>query len=141
MGAISRSFLFTVFGLALLGSTLVRASERAIAAQRDKDLAIVLTNEPGELHEGNNGFCVLFQRDGTADAADVRDVALNFILVVGRMWQQPRPAFLIQDGVGRYCGTVNLGRLYYSPSNFYVILDYVDVSGNKRSKRFFVAVR
>ncbi|HUE56730.1 MAG TPA: hypothetical protein VMO76_12920, partial [Candidatus Udaeobacter sp.] len=69
------------------------------------------------------------------------NVAAEFSLLVGRIEEKPIVAHLSQKGTGEYCGDIDLGRQYYSPSSYYVFVRYIDPANNKRKKRFFVAVR
>ena len=113
----------------------------AIASGRAGDLSIELTNENGRLRAGENDLCLTFRKTETATLADVRNVAAEFSLLVGKIEEKPIIAHLSLKGVGEYCGELDLGRQYYSPSSYYVFVRYIDPANNKRKKRFFVAVR
>ena len=113
----------------------------AIASGRVRDLSIDLSNENGRLRAGENGLCITFRKTETGTLADVRNVAAEFSLLVGKIEEKPIVAHLSLKGVGEYCGEIDLGRQFYSPSSYYVFVRYVDPAGNKRKKRFFVAVR
>jgi len=116
-------------------------SRTAIASGRAKDLFIELTNENGRLRAGENNLCIKFQKTETGAHVEVRNVAAEFSLLVGKIEEKPIAAHLSYKGAGEYCGKIDLGRQYYSPSSYYVFLRYIDPANNKRKKRFFVAVR
>lgn len=113
----------------------------AIASGRAGDLSIELSNENGGLRAGENDLCITFRKTETGTLVDVRNVAAEFSLLVGRIEEKPIVAHLFQKGTGEYCGEIDLGRQYYSPSSYYVFVQYIDPAGYKRKKRFFVAVR
>ena len=116
-------------------------SRTAIASGRAKDLFIELTNENGRLRAGENDLCITFQKTETGGHVEVRNVVAEFSLLVGKIQEKPIVAHLSQKGTGEYCGEVDLGRQYYSPSSYYVFVRYIDPANNKRKKRFFVAVK
>jgi hypothetical protein len=113
----------------------------AIASGRARDLSIELSNENGRLRAGENDLCITFRTTETGTLVDVRNVAAEFSLLVGRIEEKPIVAHLSQKGTGEYCGDIDLGRQYYSPSSYYVFVRYIDQTGSKRKKRLFVAVR
>ena len=49
-----------------------RATETTLASKRTRDLVIAITSSQGGLKSGENSFCVLFQKAGTDEPADVR---------------------------------------------------------------------
>lgn len=116
-------------------------SRTTIASGRAKDLSIELRNENGRLRAGENDLCITFQKTETGTHVEVRNVAAKFSLLVGKIEEKPIVAHLSQKGTGEYCGDIDLGRQYYSPSSYYVFVRYIDPVNNKRKKRFFVAVR
>jgi hypothetical protein len=116
-------------------------SEKTIASKRVRNVVIEFTNGSGKLTAGENRFCVLFYNLETANSADVQNVRVDFRQQVGKIQEKPITAELTQDGVGRYCGRINLGRQYYSPSNYYVSVRYADATGKKRTVRFYLSVR
>jgi hypothetical protein len=113
----------------------------AIASGRAKDLFIEITNENGRLRAGENDLCITFQKTETGAHVEIRNVAAEFSLLAGRIEEKPIVAHLSHKGTGEYCGEIDLGRQYYSPSSYYVFVRYTDPADNKRKKRFFVAVR
>lgn len=86
-------------------------------------------------------MCITFRKTEPGTLADVRNVAAEFALLVGKIEEKAIVAHLSYKGVGEYCGEIDLGRQYYSTSSYYVFVRYIDPAGNKRKKRFFVAVR
>ena len=116
-------------------------SRTAIASGRAKDLFIELINENGRLKAGENDLCITFRKTEAGPHVEVRNVAAEFSLLVGRIVEKPIVAHLPRKGTGEFCGDIDLGRQYYSPSSYYVFVRYIDPAGNKRRKRFFVAVR
>jgi len=117
------------------------ATERTIASAQARNLAIVFANDAGKLTGGDNQLCVLFQSREAASAANVEDVSVEFRQLVGKMEEKPITAVLSQDGLGRYCGHVNLGPQYYKPSSYYALVRYVDATGRKRRVRLHVSVK
>ena len=117
------------------------ATETILASERTKDLVIAITSPGGGLRGGDNRFCVLFQKTGTEEPVDVRDVHVDFTLLVGRIQEEPIKTELTGDRVGRYCGHVNLGKQYYVPASYSVFVFYTDATGRKRKARLFLSVR
>jgi hypothetical protein len=116
-------------------------SRTAIASGRAKDFFIELTNKNGRLRAGENHLCITFQKTETGTLVDVGNVAAEFSLLVGKIEENPIVAHLSLKGAGEYCGEIDLGRQYYSPSSYYVFVRYIDPTGSKRKKRIFVAVK
>ena len=96
-------------------------------------MEIILTNDSGKLVANDNSLCVLFQSVGKTTSAEVRNVSVDFRLLVGRIQERTITAELAQDGVGRYCGHVNLGRQFYTPSSYYAFVRYTDATGKENS--------
>jgi hypothetical protein len=119
----------------------VNSPEKIIASKQTRSMAIVFTNDSGKLTAGDNNFCVLFQSLETATSADVHNVSVDFRLLVGRIQEIPITAQLTQDGIGRYCGRVNLGRQYYTPSSYYAYVHYADATGKKKTAQLHLTAR
>jgi len=117
------------------------AQDRIITSKLSRGMDVIFTNGSGKLVSGDNSFCVLFQNVGPTTSTDVHNVKVDFRLLVGRIEERPISADLLQDGVGRYCGHVNLGRQYYTPSSYYAFVHYADATGKKRTVRLHFAVR
>ena len=136
-----------VLAIFVLGATFAIAStaedvqEKTIASKRSGSLVVVMTNETGKLTPGENHFCVLFQSISPASAIDVREVTVDFRLLVGRIEEVPIVTQLSPNGVHRFCGRIDLGRQYYRPANYYVFVHYVEATGKKKSTRLSLAVR
>ena len=128
-------------GILLAKQTTVPATETTVASKGTKDLVIAITNSDGRLKGGENSFCVMFQKAGTDEPVDVRNVGVDFALLVGRIQEEPIRAQLEEDRVGRYCGHVNLGKQYYVPASYYVFVRYTDRAGRKRKERLFLSIR
>lgn len=119
-----------------------RATETTLASKRTKDLVIAITSSQGGLKGGENSFCVLFQKTGTDEPVEMRNVRVDFTLLVGRIQEGPIKTQLSSgDSVGRYCGHVNLGKQYYVPASYSVFVYYTDAAGRKRKERLFLSVR
>lgn len=135
-----------VFAILVLSATLAGAStaedvqDKTIASKRSGNLVVVVTNEAGKLTPGENHFCVLFQSISPSTAIDVREVTVDFRLLVGRIEEAPITAHLNSIGAQRFCGRIDLGRQYYRPSNYYVFVRCLEATGKKRSIRLFVSV-
>lgn len=43
--------------------------------------------------------------------------------------------------MGHYCGDVNLGKQYYVPANYYVLVLSTDADGKKRKERLSLSIR
>jgi hypothetical protein len=112
-----------------------RATATTLASKRTKDLVIAITSSQGGLKGGENSFCVLFQKTGTDEPVDMRNVRVDFTLLVGRIQEDPVKTELTRDRVGRYCGHVNLGKQYYVPASYSVFVYYTDAAGRKRNER------
>jgi len=131
----------TLLALGLLLAVLIlsislyatdRGVTKTVAAKMEKNLVVVLTNDSGKLNPGENALCVVIRDSGTGEAADVQNVNIDFSQRVGRIVEDPITARLALESVGRYCGNVNLGRQYYRPMNFNVIIRYMDPAHQKR---------
>lgn len=138
------SSLFVIF---ILGETFIAVSaavdvqEKTIASTRAGNLVIALTNDSGKLTPGENHFCVQFQSSRSSPATDIREVSVDFTLLVGRIHEAPITAHLIQNVVDRYCGQIDLGPQYYRPASYYAVVRYVEVTGKKKSARLSLTVR
>ena len=106
-----------------------------------RSVVIALTNDTGKLTLGENHFCILFQRGSPAPADDIREVGVDFRLLVSRIKEEPITANLDQNGTDRYCGQINLGVQYYHPASYYAFVRYVEAAGKKKSARLFLTVK
>jgi hypothetical protein len=131
----------SAFGRKLGPERAAPPSENTIASKRIKKVTIRLTNDSGKLTARENRFCVLFCNLETASPFDVQGVNVDFRQQVGRIQEEQITAELTQDGVGRYCGRINLGRQYYVPATYYVVVRFVDTTGKKTKARFYLSVR
>ena len=114
------SFLFAMFilgELSVAASATVDVPGKTIASKRTGNMVVVLANDTGKLKPGENRFCVLFQNSSQARTADIREVSVDFRLLVGRIQEEPITAHLGQNGADRYCGRINLGPQYYRPAS------------------------
>jgi hypothetical protein len=114
---------------------------KTIASKRVKDVIVLFINEQGNFTGGDNRYCIEFNKAKEGGPVEVRDVRMHFSQLVGRMQERPIIAQVTQDSVGRYFGSVNLGRQYYNPAAYYAILHYVDSSGKKKKARFLLRVK
>ena len=94
----------------------------AIASGRARGLSIEVTNENGRLRAGENHLCITFRKTETGALVDARNVVAEFSLLVGKIEEKSIVAHLSQKGTGEYCGEIDLGRQYYSPSSYYVFV-------------------
>ena len=118
-----------------------RPTETTIASKRVRDLVITITNPAGRLREGDNDLCILFVGRKTREPVDVQNVSVDFILLVGRIQEEPIKAPLTRDQIGQHCGHVNLRKQHYIPASFYAFVRYTDVNSKKRKERFFLSVK
>jgi len=112
-----------------------------VASKRTKDLVITITSADGRLKDGENSFCVVFQKRGTEDLVDVRNVSVDFTLLVGRIQEKPIKGRLTEHLTGRYCGQVNLGKQFDVPASYYAFVRYTDGAGKRKRQRLFLSVR
>lgn len=135
-------FTFVVLSNPLFAGPLsVSPSDKVIAMRKTKHVVTTLVNKTGKFKGGVNGFCVLFKDPETKSALDFQSVKVDFRSLVGRIEEVPITAGLSKEEAGRYCGQVNLGRQYYSPSSYYFFVRYTTATGKRQSARLFVAVR
>ncbi len=137
-------FFFTVVVLSnplFAGPLSVSPPGKLIATKRTKHVVTTLVNDAGKFKGGVNDFCVLFRDPETKSALDFPSVRADFRLLVGRIEEVPITAGLSKEEAGRYCGQVDLGRQYYSPSSYYVFVRYITATGKRKSTRLFVSVR
>ncbi len=111
-----------------------------VASKRTKDFVITIIGTEGGLTAGENSLCVNFQNRATQEPVSVSNVTADFRLLVGRIEEQPIKAALVEGQKGQYCGRVDLGKLYYDPSSYYVFVHFTDDRGKKRTQRLFVSV-
>jgi hypothetical protein len=131
--------IFLLIVLGAVSSALIQAPSTAIASRNANGLTVTITNESGKLHEGKNNICVSFQAIEGAQPLNVRNVAIEFTLLVGRNSRASK-APLIQDA-DHYCGIVDLGRQFYSPANYDAVVRYMDSLGKKRRISFGLSLR
>ena len=122
-------------------SPLLVAAEEPIASKHTRELDVVLVNNSGVLTAGDNHICVLFTAAGTDRPANVQDVRMKFTFHIGRNSGEPITAQLSRVEAGRYCGSVDLGRQYYDPANYYVEMRFTDALGKTRKISFWVSVK
>ena len=103
-------------------------------------MVITITGSDGRLKDGENNFCVVFQKRETGEAVDLQKVSVEFALLVGRIEEEPIRVQLTGDRVGQYCGHVDLGKQYYVPASYYAFVVYTDATGKKRKERLFLSV-
>jgi hypothetical protein len=116
-------------------------NERAIVVKVAKNSVIVLANGSGKLTPGENNLCIVVREPLTGNGIDARDVSVDFAQHVGRILESPITAQLTEQGIGRYCGQVNLGPEYYKPMNFHVDVRYVDATNRKQKLGFCLTAR
>jgi hypothetical protein len=121
--------------------TVSASGEKPIASGRTKGISVVLTNESGKLTNGENAICAVFQDTATSSPASVQDVRLKFTLRVGRISRDAIAAQLSNDGSGRYCGRVNLGRQYRHPASYYIEMRYMNTKREKGKLTFWATVK
>jgi hypothetical protein len=123
------------------GPLSVSPPGKLIATKKTKHVVTTLVNDAGKLKGGVNDFCVLFRDPETNSALDFQNVSADFRQLVGRIEEVPITVPLSKEEAGRYCGRVNLGRQYYSPSSYYAFVHYVTAIGKRKSSRLFVSVK
>lgn len=111
-----------------------------VTSKRTRDLVITIMSTDGTLTAGDNNLCVKFQKRATQEPVAVTNVSVDFTLLVGRIEERPIKAALVQVQNGEYCGTVNLSKQYYDPSNYYVFVRYTVATGKRRRQRLFVSI-
>ncbi len=116
-------------------------AEKTISFKRVKDLIVELTNGSGRFSAGTNSFCVVVRDQKAMTAVVVQNVSVDFRLLVGRIQETPITVRLIHDADGHYCGSVDLGRQYYRPSNYYVFVHFMDSKGKNRKARLGLTVK
>lgn len=119
----------------------VPPSEKTVVLREVRGTIIEITTAHGRFNGGGNEFCAVFQKKETRQPVDVRNVSVDFVLLVGKIQEQPIKAQLVQDQPGHYCGYVNLGKQYYVPASYYAFIGYTDTDGKKRKERLFLAVK
>lgn len=123
------------------GESQVSVPPKTVALRKVRGTLIEVTTAHGRFNGGDNEFCVVFQKKETRELVDVRKVSVDFVLLVGKIQEQPIKAQLVQDQPGHYCGHVNLGKQYYVPASYYAFIRYTDTDGKKRKERLFLAVK
>lgn len=135
-------FLVVTFPTPLFAGLLsVSPSDKVIARKSTKYVVTTLVNKTGKFQGCVNDFCILFKDPETKSALDFQNLRADFRLLVGRIEEVPITAGLSKEEAGRYCGQVDLGRQYYSPSSYYVFVRYMTVDGKRKATRLFLSVR
>ena len=119
----------------------VPPTEKMVVLRKVRGSIIEIINAQGRFNGGDNEFCVVFQKKETRAPVDVLNVSVDFVLLVGKIQEQPIKTQLVQDQPGHYCGHVNLGKQYYVPASYYAFIRYTDTDGKKRKERLFLAVK
>jgi hypothetical protein len=140
--SIQSIFLLAVLsGVAMSGGSALPQGSKPIASKRTNGMTVMLTSESGGLNEGKNNICVSFQTIEGGQPVDASDVGIELTLRIGRNRGSPITAPLFEDAAGRYCGSLDLGRQYYSPATYDVVVRYVDASAKKRKVSFALTLR
>jgi hypothetical protein len=129
-------FLAVVFGVTTQGG----AGQTIMASKRDHNLYVALMSKSG-ISAWKDEYCVVFSRTSRGGPTEVGDVLVDFAQQVGRIRESPQEFPFSPDGRGRYCGSVDLGKQYYQPASYYVMVHYTDHSGKRRTCRFFVTIK
>lgn len=112
-----------------------------VTAKKTKYLLIAIITPDGRMRGGENSFCIVFKSKETQVPAEVHDVKIDFVLLVGKIEEKPIKAEISRSEDGRFCGRVNLGKQYYVPAGYYAFLTYRDANGKRRRQRLFVRVQ
>jgi hypothetical protein len=129
-------FLAVVVGVAMQ----VSVGQAIIASKQGHNLKVSLLSKSGQL-DRKDEYCVLFSRTNAGEPTEVGDVSVDFAQQVGRIRESPREFPFSPEGTGRYCGEVDLGKQYYQPAFYYVIVHYADGSRKRRACRFFLTIK
>lgn len=138
---IAMTAVFLLAELLLAGPARPSSVEKTVTSKRTRDLVITIRSRDGTLAAGENRLCVTFQKRASQEPVTVSNVSVDFTLLVGRIEERPIRGALIQVQNSQYCGTVNLGKQYYDPSNYYVFVRYSDATGKRLRQRLFVSIR
>jgi hypothetical protein len=129
-------FLAVVFVVTTQGC----AAQTIMASKRDHNFYVSLMSKSGK-SAWEDEYCVVFSRTSGGEPTEVGDVLVDFAQQVGRIRESPQAFPFSPDGRGRYCGSVDLGRQYYQPASYYVMVHYTDNSGKRRTCRFFLTIK
>jgi hypothetical protein len=124
----------------LVAANQVCPGQTTIASKRSHGFYISLMSKSGELAEKDE-YCAVFGRTKGGDPAHVDRVFVELEQQVGRIRESGQMAALSLDSLGRYCGTVDLGKQYYEPAFYYVTVHYADSLKKKRVCRFFLTLK
>lgn len=126
---------------AYLQQTKSHASGIEITRKKTKWAVVILSNDSGRLNAGKNKLCLFFRERHDGSPIEIVDLTLDFRLLVGKLEEQPVRANLTMEQAGQYCGTIDLGQLYYEPSSYYATVHYAEAGGTKRKIAFYVSAR
>jgi hypothetical protein len=121
------------------------AGQTTIASKRNHGFDISVMSKSGEL-AAKDEYCASFSTTSfsttkSGEPAPVESVFLEFAQQVGKIRDSARKFPLSLDSLGRYCGTVDLGKQYYHPAFYYVEVHYTDSLRKRRTCRFFLTLR
>jgi hypothetical protein len=111
-----------------------------MASKRDHNFYVSLMSKSGK-SAWKDEYCVVFCTSSGGEPTEVGDVLVDFAQQVGRIRESPQEFPFSPNGRGRYCGSVDLGRQYYQPASYHVMVHYTDNSGKRRTCRFFVTIK
>jgi hypothetical protein len=138
---LSSRVCFLIFLAAVIGVTTQGcAGQTIVASKRDHHFYVSLLSKSGK-SAGKDEYCVVFSRTTGGEPTEVRDVLVDFAQQVGRIRESPQEFPFSPDGRGRYCGSVDLGKQYYRPASYYVMVHYTDNSRKRRTCRFFLTIQ
>jgi len=126
--------------VAFVAATQVCAGQTTIASKRNHGFDISLMSKSGAL-AAKDEYCASFSTTKSVEPAHVEGVFLEFAQQVGKIRETARKFPLALDSLGRYCGTVDLGKQYYHPAFYYVEVHYADSLRKRRTCRFFLTLR
>jgi len=115
------------------------AGQRIVAAKRSHGLNVSLETRSGNIG-AKDEYCVLFSKTDSGELTQIESVALEIAQQVGKVRESARKIPLSQDGQGRYCQEVDLGKQYDHPASYYFEIHYIDSSKKKRKCQFFLTL-
>lgn len=130
--------------IVLLAPDDLRASKKtrdSVASAYNHGLSISVVNNSERFVAGRNSFCVTFTKTANAEVAPVKDVEVDFAQQVGKIRERPIHVLVAETDIGRFCGSVDLGRQYYDPAFYYAYIHYVDSSGTRRKSLLSFSIK
>jgi hypothetical protein len=124
-----RAVLWGAFAVALAANRCMGQTTSASAQSHGISISI--------LKPEKSRYCALFKPRAAGKSIQITDTSLEFRQQVGRITESPVSFSLSEKAANLYCADIDLGRQYYHPAYFHVLVRYTDSLGKQSSPSFW----